>query len=404
MVRFLEIGAVAKRSSPRNSAPAGIRSRPVFLALAVTLPAAIGVAGFLLWPQADPPIPIPEKSLRPAATAPVYVPAEFGPQEALFLGGSQLAELHPAVMAGIVRAAAASIRVRILAGSPAERSRIESVLVDNNLLLSTVDIIDVPVMTMWVRDFGPVTVADAEGNRRLVDFHYRERRGNIIDDDVPVFLAREMGLDLVTSPLLLEGGDILTNGLGLCLLSTRVVNRNAHYRGLEIDRTVQDLAAVLGFDDLTMVRPLQGETTGHADMFCAFLRADLVVVGRYGPAVDAANAAGLDAIAADLAGRPTRAGPLRVERLPMPDHEDGIWRTYTNIVFANGVLLVPVYPDYCPDLDRIALATYRKLLPEHRVVGIDASRLIRMNGALRCITMNVPRGVALSQAGGTVAP
>ena len=77
----------------------------------------------------------------------------------------------------------------------------------------------------------------------------------------------------------------------------------------------------------------------------------------------------------------------------MPDHDDGYWRTYTNIVFANGVVLVPVYPDYCPDLDEEALAIYRRLLPDRQVVGIDCSGLIKMNGALRCITMNFPTGV-----------
>jgi agmatine/peptidylarginine deiminase len=77
----------------------------------------------------------------------------------------------------------------------------------------------------------------------------------------------------------------------------------------------------------------------------------------------------------------------------MPDHDDGFWRTYTNLIFANKVVLVPVYPAYCPELDEIALALYRRLLPDRRIIGIDASELIKMNGALRCITMNVPTGV-----------
>ena len=74
----------------------------------------------------------------------------------------------------------------------------------------------------------------------------------------------------------------------------------------------------------------------------------------------------------------------------MPDHDDAIRRTYTNIVFANEMVLVPTSPDYCPELDEEALASYRRWLPERRMVGIDASGLIRMNGALRCITMNLP--------------
>jgi agmatine deiminase len=128
-------------------------------------------------------------------------------------------------------------------------------------------------------------------------------------------------------------------------------------------------------------------------MFCTFLATDLVVVGRYDPAVDPENAAHLDQVADDLAGLTTRRGPVRIERVPMPDHDDGFWRTYTNLIFANEAVLVPVYPEYCPELDQIALELYRRLLPDRRIIGIDTSELIKMNGALRCITMNVPIGV-----------
>jgi agmatine/peptidylarginine deiminase len=324
-----------------------------------------------------------------------YLPGEFQPLETLLLGGAQLAELHPDVLAGIVKAAAAEVRIQVLAGSGEGRALIQTVLDDNGLSGSPVDIIEIPILTMWLRDFGPVTVSDARGFRSMVDFQYRERRGNKLDDGVPAFLATLMGLNLLGSNLLVEGGDFLSNGRGLCLLSTRVINRNAHYLEMDPDRIMANFAAILGFETLSMVPPLQGESTGHADMFCAFLRPDLAVIGSYDAADDPANAALLDQTAARRADCPTLDGPLQVERMPMPDHDDGVWRTYTNIVFANSVLLVPVYPDYCPDLDETALGIYRRLLPDRRVVGIDASRLIRMNGALRCITMNVPDDLPL---------
>ncbi len=160
---------------------------------------------------------------------------------------------------------------------------------------------------------------------------------------------------------------------------------------------METLAAVLGFENLFLVPPLQGESTGHVDMFCTFLQPDLALVGSYTGGVDEANAAQPMTSSATW-GVATPPGPRR--RIPMPDHDDGVWRTYTNVIFANGVLLVPIYPDYCPDLDRQALAIYRRLLPDRRVVGIDASGLIRMNGALRCITMNLPSGQPLAPPAG----
>ena len=77
--------------------------------------------------------------------------------------------------------------------------------------------------------------------------------------------------------------------------------------------------------------------------------------------------------------------------IPMPPRPDGLWRTYTNVVFANGRLLVPIYPDFSPDLDRQALELYGRLLPEWEIVGIDAGSLIRREGALHCVIMNLPR-------------
>ena len=346
----------------------------------------------------------PMKENAPDATEPVpppqiadsfYMPAEFQPQETLLLAGAQLAELHPDVLAAIVKAASSEVRIQILAGSSENRILIESILSDNGLSISSVDILQIRILTMWLRDFGPVTVSDANGFRSMVDFHYRERRGNNRDNGIPALLAVGMGLNLMGSPMLAEGGDYLSNGRGLCLLSTRVINRNAHYLVMDPDQTMANFAALLGFETLSMVPPLKGESTGHADMFCAFVRPNLVVVGRYDPSDDQENATQLDQIVAGLKDFPTLDGPLQVERIPMPDHDDGVWRTYTNIVFANGVLLVPIYPDYCPDLDEEALAIYRRLLPDRRVVGIDASRLIKMNGALRCITMNIPRGAPI---------
>ena len=387
---------MTKNRSKGKPPPSSTRRLPAGALAVIAVLAIMVAAAFYLrpWDKGTPSEELPPVSAETVDS--FYMPAEFQPQESLLLGGAQLAELHPDVLANIVKAASSSVSIQILAGSSENRSLIENVLTEHGLPHSSVDIIQVPIMTMWLRDFGPITVSDANGFRSLVDFHYRERRGNNLDDGIPSHLAVMMDLNLMGSRMLAEGGDFLSNGRGLCLLSTRVINRNAHYLEMDPDQTMANFAALLGFETLSMVPPLQGESTGHADMFCAFLKPDLVVVGSYEPAVDPENSAQLDQVAAGLEGFPTLDGPLKVERLPMPDHNDGVWRTYTNIVFANGVLLVPIYPEYCPDLDKTALEFYRRHLPDRQVVGIDASRLITMNGALRCITMNIPAGLAFA--------
>ena len=362
--------------------------------LGVVLVLAAAAAVWLTNRTTDPE-PLPADT-PPAGQGAFYMPAEFQTQEFLLLGGLQLAELHPDVMVSVVKAAYGSIRLILLVGSPEEEKIIVATLQARGASPDSLAFITLPIRTMWVRDFGPATVSDSEGHRSMVGFHYRERRGNDVDDGVPDFVAESLGLNIMGSPLLAEGGDYLSNGRGLCLLSTRVVNRNAHYLEMEPDQAMGNFAAILGFEQLLLLPPLQGESTGHVDMFCTLLAPDLAVVGRYDKDADSENAAHLEGIVERLEGFPTLEGPMKVERIPMPPHDDGVWRTYTNIVLANEVVLVPIYPDHSPDLDREALAIYRRLLPDRRVVGIDASGLIRMNGALRCVTLNIPASFPLT--------
>jgi agmatine/peptidylarginine deiminase len=81
---------------------------------------------------------------------------------------------------------------------------------------------------------------------------------------------------------------------------------------------------------------------------------------------------------------------MQIVRIPMPSHRDGNWRTYTNVIYANGVVLVPQYPDSDPALDKVSLNVFREALPDWTVVGIDCSKLITKRGALHCIARNVP--------------
>ncbi len=106
--------------------------------------------------------------------------------------------------------------------------------------------------------------------------------------------------------------------------------------------------------------------------------------------VDPVNAAVLDRNAALLAKVRTAKGKLRVVRVPMPSNEDDLWRTYTNGLFVNGLLLLPHYPGADPVAQRKAVETFRSLLPGWDVVEVDAGKLIEREGAFRCITMHVP--------------
>ena len=142
--------------------------------------------------------------------------------------------------------------------------------------------------------------------------------------------------------------------------------------------TIKDLAAELEVSITTISRALNG----YAD----------VGEKTREKIVDAARRLGYtpNRNAQRLEGLPTPHGPLRVIRIPMPPHKDGNWRTYTNVVFANGALLVPVYRGVDRAGREKALELFARLLPGWQVIGIDCTTLIQGGGALRCISTGVP--------------
>jgi agmatine/peptidylarginine deiminase len=262
-------------------------------------------------------------------------------------------------------------------------------LAAEGLAPDAVEYVESSMMTMWVRDWGPIGVERPGGGLQLVDPHYEGNARNPGDDRAGADIAVDLGLPVRTLPLTLEGGDVLSNGRGLGLTSRRLVQRNVRERGYDARDVAELLRSHLGFEDWFPLPSLVGEPTGHVDMFVTFVDPLTVVVGRYDPLVDPTNAALLDTVAAALNGFVTRAGTLRVERVTMPARPDAIWRSYTNVVYANDAVLVPQYPDHDPELDAAARRLYRRLLPGRKIVGIDSSELIRRNGALHCVTLNV---------------
>lgn len=331
---------------------------------------------------------LPAEGRAAAQRTRVRVPGEFERTDALLLGAAQMVQFHPQVLVDIVAAVHGTIKVVGLVGFKDEREQVATLLDDAGLPADAMTMVTAPVRSMWARDYGPLTVLDPQGNPYFLDATY-QGRGAVRDDDVPVHLGRRFSIPVIDLPLTMEGGDLLSNGRGLVLTTQRLLKRNEQERGYSFEDVWGILQLYCGFTDWVALPSLQGEPTGHLDMFLTFVTATTVVVGSYDPAVDPDNAAWLDWVARQLAGRETPDGPLQVERIPMPRHDDGHWRTYTNVVYANGVLLVPTYAECCGELDGQALAVYERLLPGWKVIGVESTSLIRRNGSLHCVTLGL---------------
>jgi agmatine/peptidylarginine deiminase len=314
----------------------------------------------------------------------ITLPAEFDTQAALLLACHELVPFAPDVFAAIVSAACGQVPVVAVVADDGERELVGEILEDHGLLPNSLRFLKIEHDTMWIRDYGPVVLVSADGSLSIADARY-EPGGRMADDRFPRKLALLIGARPIDIPLKLDGGNLLTNGEGLCLSTLTVLAENDQPES----NVRRALGLYYGCRETILLEPLLGERTGHVDMFATFTARDTVVVGQYDATADPENAALLDRNAARLSRVDTGRGPLRLVRVPMPCRLGEQWPTYTNVIYANGRLLVPVYAGDDPAERKRALGVFSGLLPAWDVVPIEADALAEHGGTLHCISRNV---------------
>jgi agmatine/peptidylarginine deiminase len=284
------------------------------------------------------------------------------------------------------------VRVYLLARDELHRGILEEKLRQANLADFDVHFLLVPFGNPWARDFGPLTIKSFRGGFEILDLDYAQQRRTPsverqLDDAVPAAVAAGLGRQAVHVPVVLDGGNFLSNGAGLCLTTTALQEVNA---GQPWETTRAILRQRLGAQQLVVLEPLAREVTSHVDMFCTFTAPDTVVVARCDERIDPENAAILDRNAQRLGEVKTPCGPLKVVRLPMVSARDTQrCLTYTNVIYANGLLLVPSYAGTVREVEEQVQQTYRQLLPGWEIRRIEADALLDAMGSLHCISANL---------------
>jgi agmatine deiminase len=225
---------------------------------------------------------------------------------------------------------------------------------------------------------------------RVVDSEYTVP-GRETENQLPMAFAATFGAKIAHSHLALEGGNLLSNGQGVCISSSTIIDQNLP-RGHDLQAIGRRLNSTFGFTRWVYLKPLIGESTGHVDLFLTVGGTNKVILASYDPDQDRANAELMNENARLLAdGLGGDGQTLEIIRIRQPTARDGRWLSYTNVIYANGVVLVPQYPDTCPDLDRQALDVYRRAFPDRRIVGIDTSKIATKRGGLHCLSLAIPR-------------
>jgi agmatine deiminase len=316
---------------------------------------------------------------RAVAPAGTVLPGEFEPTERLLIAWD---DALARFLLDIMAAAWDEVPITVVLAPGQSDERLNYVLRGLGMDPQAIQRVRVPVGSVWIRDFGPLVVRAAGGERHIVDFGYYL---DADEDGLPGALGSALWPQwaVQSSPLELEGGNVQSDGHGRCVTTAGYVEELGGLASAAERRLLGELRDRLGCATIAVVPPLHGEPTGHVDMFATITGPGEIIVGRYEPAADPENAVRLDRTAIIL----RRAG-FRVRRLPMPDHGDGVFRSYTNSLAVNGIVIVPVYPEAAAGEDE-ALAVFRAAYPARRIVPVMASDVITLYGAVHCATLTI---------------
>ncbi|MFZ5755498.1 MAG: agmatine deiminase family protein [Pseudomonadota bacterium] len=262
--------------------------------------------------------------------------------------------------------------------------------------------VHVPYNDTWVRDYGPITVADGD-RLALRDFGFNGW-GNKFEAGLDNNVTRELAAQglfrpaIDTVPLFLEGGSIETDGRGSLLTTSACLLSPERNPQLSRSDTERELKRILGMERILWLDHghLAGDDTdSHIDTLARFCDARTICY----VACDDRDDEHYDDLAAmqeQLRSlRDADGNPYQLVPLPWPGGkyaEDGhrLPASYANFLIINGAVLAPTYRD---GADQDVLKTLARCFPQHKVIGIDCLPLIRQHGSLHCVTMQLPQGV-----------
>ncbi len=340
------------------------------------------------------------------------MPAEWAPHEATWIAWPHNATDWPGrfqpipwVYADIVRALARVEQVHILVQDAEAEQRATITLRRTGANLANVHFHQWPTNRVWTRDSGPIFVRNTEGDLAITDWHFNawaKYDDWQLDDALPARAAELLELPsrqpmLNGRRIVLEGGSIDTNGVGVLLTTEECLLSNVQARnpGLTREQLQQVFAEYLGIDQVIWLnRGIAGDDThGHVDDISRFVGERTIVTAVEPDTTDENHEPLAENLERLHAARDRDGQPFTIATLPCPApvvfKGQRLPASYANFYIANGIVLVPTFND--PN-DRLALNTLAELLPAHTVSGIHCGDFIWGLGALHCMTQQQPAG------------
>ncbi len=353
-------------------------------------------------PQSGAKATPPEKYLARPGFKPesIYprIAGDYEKQKAILISVCELLPTHEDVLVELVNACQGHITVGILVNDRKQLIDATRVLMKQDREYDHVKFYNVELDTIWLRDFGPRIGELENGEAVSFDFLYEGTRPR--DEKLPKAWSKLTGERYHAVPWTMQGGNLLFNGRGLALTTNRIFKDNhIQFKDLlpgtdpvaEAHRMViQEIKKNCNLEDIVVLEPLRNEATRHVDMFAAFVAHNHVVVASLDRNADPVNASLLDRNVRQLKKVMVDGEPLKVTRIPTPARQGKFWSTFTNVIFANDLVILPSFDDNPRDYVERAVAVYKSILPDHTIKVINTTTLKKLEGSVHCMSINVP--------------
>jgi len=326
------------------------------------------------------------------ASATVRVPAEWEPQEAVWMQWPKgIESSYRPNFADIIDALQEYQSIHILVASAYARNQAQNYLTNAGVPLTNITWHIMSYDWAWMRDNGPVWV-EVDGEVEVTDWGFNGWGGEVSywdqDDDVPCQVAAAESVPCQTWSYINERGTLEFNGTNTLITSWTVLeHRNP---GVPQSQLEDSLEAAFGVSQVVwLVGSSPGDLTrGHTDGIARFIDANTVAVGRYidqgdpdaqlyEDAATTIQSAGFDVVRVDFPGNFTYRGEVMAAN-------------YMNWLVTDGLVIVCGFDT--PAWDNAAADTIQSFFPDRDVIVVDVRELWYWGGGVHCVTNDQPVG------------
>jgi agmatine deiminase len=250
----------------------------------------------------------------------------------------------------------------------------------------------------WCRDHGPAFLINKNNKSKIiVNWEYNAWGGKYppFDDDnyVPLNIAKNFELEVISPKIIMEGGSVEFNGAGTVLTSKSCLlnkNRNPHLNQSQIEQYLLDY---YGMDQVLWVEDgiVGDDTDGHIDDTTRFVNSDTVLTMVEVNKNDENHGILAENLKLLKQMRLLNGKQLNIIELEMPDPviDNGtrLPASYANFCISNKHIIVPTYRSKNDDK---ALQIIQDCFKDRQVIGIDSTEIIWGLGSFHCLSQQEP--------------